>query len=143
MGTGIDRTSANRKSPVADSIPAEVYAFAGPKLNESLTSLFSSIWTQEKLPREDPSVIHHYKRKGNSNACDNNRPTYLLLIAGKILVRVLLNRLNSHLERYLHPKSQCRFREGRRTVDSLRSSADAREMSAAECRPVHHLREPD
>ena len=109
------------KAPGADSIPAEIYASGGPRLTESLTSLFTSMWTQEKLPQElkDASIIHLYKRKGNRNSCDNHRGISLLSIAGKILARVLLNRLDAHLERDLLPESQCGFRAGRSTVDMI------------------------
>ena len=109
------------KAPGADSIPAEIYASGGPRLIESLTGLFNTMWTQEKLPQElkDASIIHLYKRKGNRNACDNHRGISLLSIAGKILARILLNRLNAHLERDLLPESQCGFRAGRGTVDMI------------------------
>ena len=109
------------RAPGDDSIPAEVYASGGPKLIESLKSLFTSMWTQEKLPQEfkDASIIHLYKRKGNRNSCDNHRGISLLSIAGKILARVLLNRLNAHLERGLLPESQCGFRAGRSTTDMI------------------------
>ena len=40
-------------------------------------------------------------------------------IAGKILARVLLNRLINHLEQGQLPESQCGFREGRGTVDMI------------------------
>ena len=36
----------------ADSIPAEIYASRGPKLIETLTSLFNSMWSQERLSQE-------------------------------------------------------------------------------------------
>ena len=52
------------KAPGADSIPAEIYAAGGAKLTESLTNLFNTMWTQEKLPQElkDALIIHLYKR---------------------------------------------------------------------------------
>ena len=44
----------------------------------------------------------------------------LLSTAGKILARVLLNRLNKHLERSgLLPESQCGFRKNRGTIDMI------------------------
>ena len=43
----------------------------------------------------------------------------LLAIAGKILARVLLNRLLNHLQRDLFPESQCGFCEGRGTIDMI------------------------
>ena len=115
------RRLSSGKAPGADSIPAEVYASGGPKLTESLTRLFIAMWTQEKLPQDfkDASIIHLYKRKGNRSSCDNHRGISLLSIAGKILARVLLSRLNAHLERDLLPESQCGFRVGRSTVDMI------------------------
>ena len=44
------------------------------------------------------SIIHLYKRKGNAQVCDNHRGTSLFSIAGKILAKFLLNRLNEHLD---------------------------------------------
>ena len=45
----------------------------------------------------------------------------LLSIAGKILARVLLNRLLYHLEQDLLPESQCGFRARRGTADMIAS----------------------
>ena len=84
------------KAPGKDGIPAEIYKFGGPMLLENMTNLFNLIWSREKLPQElkDAAIIHLYKRKGNRHVCDNHRGISLLSIAGKILARVLLNRLN-------------------------------------------------
>ena len=62
------------------------------------------MWRKEAIPQEfkDASVIHLFKRKGNSQLCDNHRGISLLTIAGKVLARVLLNRLNEHLEQSGH-----------------------------------------
>ena len=107
------------KAPGADSIPAGVYAAGGPKAIESLTSLFTTMWTKEKLPQEfkDATIIHLLKCKGSRNSCDNYRGISLLSIAGKILARVLLSTL--HLERDVRPESQCGFRAGRGTADMI------------------------
>ena len=109
------------KAPGADSIPAEIYTSGGPTLIKKLLELFQSMWNQEKIPQElkDASIIHLYKRKGNRQVCDNHRGISLLSIAGKILARILLNRLINHLEEGLLPESQCGFRQGRSTVDMI------------------------
>nr|VZI26697.1 unnamed protein product [Spirometra erinaceieuropaei] len=44
---------------------------------------------------------------------NNHRGISLLNIAGKIFARILLNRLNNHLEQGLLPESQCGFRRHR------------------------------
>ena len=80
------------------------------------------MWRKEAIPQEfkDATIIHLFKRKGNPQVCDNHWGISLLSIAGKILARVLLNRLNEHLERSgLLPESQCGFRKNRGTIDMI------------------------
>ena len=88
---------------------------------EKLHQLFQLIWRHETVPQDfkDASIVHLYKRKGNRQACDNHRGISLLSIAGKILARVLLNRLIAHLEKGLLPESQCGFRKERGTIDMV------------------------
>ena len=64
---------SSSKAPGADCIPVEVYAAGSPKLIESLTSLFTTMWTQEKLKQEfkDATIIHLFKCKGSRNSYDN------------------------------------------------------------------------
>ena len=109
------------KAPGADAIPAEIYKEGGDTLVGKLQDLFKLIWQEEKVPQDfkDASIVHLYKRKGNRQACDNHRGISLLSIAGKILARVLLNRLNLHLENGLLPESQCGFRKNRGTTDMI------------------------
>ena len=90
---------------------------------------------QECLPQEfkDASLVHIYKRKGNRQCCDNHRGISLLCIAGKILARVLLNRLLAHLEDGLLPESQCGFRKARGTTDMIFAARQLQEK----CREQH------
>ena len=113
------------KAPGADAIPAEVYKAGGGgglPMAEKLTELFHCMWRKEAIPQEfkDASIIHLYKRKGNPQVCDNHRGISLLSIAGKILAKILLNRLNVHLDQTgLIPESQCGFRKDRGTIDMI------------------------
>ena len=86
------------KAPGSDSIPAEVYKAGGLSLVEKLYEIFLKMWQQESIPQDfkDASMVHLYKRKGNR--CDNHRGISLLSIAGKILARIILIRLTSHLD---------------------------------------------
>ena len=80
------------------------------------------MWRKEAIPQEfkNASIIHLFKRKGNPHLCDNHRGISLLSIAGNVLERVLLNRLNGHLEQLgLLPESQCRFRKDRGTINMI------------------------
>ena len=77
---------------------------------------------KEAVPQEfkAATIIHLFKRKWNPEVCDNHRGISLLSIAGKILARVLLNRLNEHIEQSgLLPESQCEFRKDRVTRDMI------------------------
>ena len=89
---------------------------------EKLRELFQCMLRKEAIPQDfkDASIIHLYKRKGNPQVCDNHRGISLLSIAGKILAKILLNRLNAHLDQAgLIPESQCGFRIDRGTIDMI------------------------
>ena len=89
---------------------------------DKLTELFHCMWRKEAIPQEfkDASIIHLYKRKGNAQDCDNHRGISLLSIAGKILAKLLLNRLNEQLDQArLLPESQCGFKKNRGTIDMI------------------------
>ena len=97
------------KAPGSDTIPAGIYKAGGPPVTEKLTELFHIMWRKEAIPQEfkDATIIRLFKRKGNPQICNNHRGISLLSIAGTILARVLLNRLNEHLEQSEHiPESQ-------------------------------------
>ena len=119
------------KAPGPDAIPAEVFKLGGSALLTKLTELFKSFWDNEILPQEfkDATVVHLYKRKGNRRSCDNLRGISLLATAGKILARVLLNRLLKHLEQGHLPESQCGFRAGRGTIDMVFAARQLQEKS--------------
>uniref|UniRef100_A0A0B7BSR0 Reverse transcriptase domain-containing protein n=3 Tax=Arion vulgaris TaxID=1028688 RepID=A0A0B7BSR0_9EUPU len=127
------------KAPGADSIPTEVYKEGGPTLMLKLTELFTSIWCNERVPQElkDATIVHLYKRKGNRQACDNHRGISLLSIAGKILARVLLNRLIDHLEQDLLPETQCGFRAGRGTADMIFAARQLQEKCQEQHRNLY------
>nr|VZI07637.1 unnamed protein product [Spirometra erinaceieuropaei] len=96
------------KAPVSDAIPAEVYKHG-------------EMWRQGEVLQDfkDATIVHLYKRKGNRQFCDNHRGISPLNIARKIFARILLNRLNNHLEQGLLPQSQCGFRRHRGTTDMI------------------------
>ncbi|BHF60713.1 hypothetical protein SprV_0100367900 [Sparganum proliferum] len=64
------------------------------------------------------TIVYFYKRKGNRQFCDNHQDI-LLNVVGKIFARILLNRLNRHLEQGLLPESQCGFRRHSGTTDII------------------------
>ena len=110
-----------------------------PSLSTSSLNFFCEMWNQERIPQElkDASIIHLYKKKGNRQSCDNHCGISLLSIAGKILARVLLNRLQKHLEEGLLPESQCGFRKGRGTVDMIFAARQLQETCRKQNLDLH------
>ena len=124
------------KAPGVDGIPAEVLKQGGPDLLIHLTDLINKIWEEEAVPQDfkDALLVHVYKRKGDRACCDNHRGISLLCIAGKVLARVLLNRLNDHVHSHcIIPESQCGFRAGRGTTDMIFTARQLQEK----CREQH------
>ena len=97
------------------------------------------MWNQEHRPQElkDATIVHIYKQKGSRHSCDNHRGISLLSIAGKILVRVLLNRLLDHLEQGHLPESQCGFRAGRGTSDMIFAARQFQEKCMEQHRDIY------
>ena len=62
---------------------------------DKLQDLFTNCWEKGTLPQDlrDAVIVCLYKNKGEKSDCSNYRGICLLSIAGRILVRVLLNRL--------------------------------------------------
>nr|VZI19306.1 unnamed protein product [Spirometra erinaceieuropaei] len=117
---GVQQLSSG-KAPGSDAIPAEVYKHGGPQLMDHLTALFQEMRRQGEVPQDfkDATIVHFYNRKGNRQVCDNHRGISLLNIARKIIARILLNRLNNHLEESLLPESQCGVRRNRGATDMI------------------------
>ncbi|BHF68719.1 hypothetical protein SprV_0301175800 [Sparganum proliferum] len=119
--TAYTKPTSGDPSPGSDAIPAEVYKHGGPQLMDHLTALFQEMWRQGEVRQDfkDATIVPLYKRKGNRQVCDNHRGISLLNMPGKIFARILLNRLNNHLEQGLLPESQCGFRRHRGTTDMI------------------------
>ena len=83
------------KSPGINGIPAEVYQHKGEAVVDNLQDLFTNCWEKDTLPQDlrDAVTVSLYKSKAEKSDCSNYRGITLLSLAGKILTRVLLNRL--------------------------------------------------
>ena len=67
----------------------------------------------------DATIVPLSKNKGSREDCGNYRGRSLLSIAGKILERVILNRMIDSVAENTLPDSQCGFRPGHNTVDMV------------------------
>ncbi|XP_063614375.1 uncharacterized protein LOC134787527 [Penaeus indicus] len=109
------------KAAGVDRIPPEIWKDGGPTLYNKLHELLVCCWEQSKLPRDlrDAVIITLYKNKGEKSDCSNYRGITLLSIVGKILARVLLNRLVPTIAEDHFPETQCGFRTNRGTTDMM------------------------
>ncbi|BHF65299.1 hypothetical protein SprV_0200830900 [Sparganum proliferum] len=67
------------------------------------------------------------KPLGPCSSSPTGKGTFLLNIAGKIFVRILINRLNSHLVQGRLPESQFGFRRHRETTDMIFAASQLQE----------------
>ena len=132
------RQFSRGKRPGKDGIPPEVFLAGGPYLIRKLTELLVKIWKKGEVPQDfkDASIVSLFK-KGQRLLCDNYRGISLLSVAGKILARVIINRINFHLTDLVCSESQCGFRKGRGTVDMVFCLRQLQEKSREHRKPLY------
>ena len=88
-------TLKNGKSPGPDNIPSELLKHGGESLIKIFTTMCQQIWKTKKLPSHwTKSFIIPIPKKGDSRKCSNYRTLSLIPHTSKILLRIILNRLN-------------------------------------------------
>ena len=131
-------TMKNNKAAGPDGIPAEIYKLGGDFVQHQLHQLLVKIWTNEAVPSDfrDANIITIYKRKGDRSECGNYRGISLLATAGKILARILNNRLKTLSERIL-PETQAGFRPSRSTTDMIFTLRQLQEKCREQHQPLY------
>ncbi|BHF76520.1 hypothetical protein SprV_0501961800 [Sparganum proliferum] len=116
------------KAPGSDAISVEIYKRGGPQLMDHLTALLQAMWRQGEVRQDfkDATIVHLCKRKGSRQICNYPRGISLLNITGKVFARILLKRLNNHLEHGPPPESHFGFLRRRRTTDMIFVAANFR-----------------
>ena len=127
-----------RKAAGSDGIPVEVYKTDDPLLVDHLLAIFEKVWHEQVVPADlkNSTIVNIFKNKGDRATCGNYRGISLLSIAGKILSRVLLNRLLPVAETFL-PESQCGFRPGRGTTDMIFAARQLQEKAREHNQEIH------
>ena len=111
----------SRQTAGVDGIPPEIWKYGDPALHSKLHELLVCCWEQSKIPRDfrDAVIVTLKKNKGEKSDCSNFQGITLLSIAGKILARVLLNRLIPAIAENHLLETQCGFRANRGTTDMV------------------------
>lgn len=132
------KTTADGKAPGTDGIPAEVLKLGGPHLREALLDLYNRCLRTGKVPQDfrDALIVTIYKKKGDRAVCGNHRGISLLAIAGKVLAKIILMRLQRISEEAL-PESQSGFRAGRSTADMIFTLRQLQEKAIEQHRPLY------
>ena len=84
---------------------------------QHLLELTHKVWNDRCAPKDwADAVLIPIPKKGDLSACDNWRGISLLDVVGKVIARLLQDRLKQVAEEEL-PESQCGFRKGRGCTD--------------------------
>ena len=113
------RCLRNHKAAGASAILPEMVKCGGAAFREGFLSLIRKVWEEGSLPQawKDANLVP-IPKKGDLSLCDNWRGIALLDVAGKVVVRLVQNRLQQIAEQEL-PDSQCGFRRGRSCTDQI------------------------
>ena len=115
------KTLKNGKAAGPDEIPAEAIKADIDTAATILHSLFSKIWEKEELPAEwKEGIIIKLPKKGDLRDCNNYRGIMLLSVPGKVLNRILLERMKEAVDPKLRDQ-QAGFRRNRSCADQIAS----------------------
>ena len=89
--------------------------------------------------QKDATTVRPFKGKGDKSSCDKCCGIFLLSIAGKILSKVILNRLNTHLLDEAVPESKCGFHSNRGTVNMIFPARQIQEKCKEQNRDLYML----
>ena len=91
----------------------------GPALIDKLLQLIEAVWDAERVLQDwADAILVPIPKKGDLSACDNWRRISLLDVAGKLVTRIIADRLQTIAEDCL-PDSQCGFWRGRGCADMV------------------------
>ena len=99
----------------------ELLKCGGTEMQNRLLLLIQDIWRQGSVVEDwRDAVVVQIPKKGDLRLCDNRWGISLLDVIGKVLARILQERLQA-VGKLTLPESQCGFRKGRGCVDMVLS----------------------
>lgn len=109
------------KAPGLDGITVELLLAGGDKVVRAIHHFIMKSWHGQPIPQDwiDGVLVTLFKGKGTKSVCDNYRGITLLEAVGKVLARLLLNRLQEQICNNVFPEAQCGFRANRGTTDMI------------------------
>ena len=109
----------NGKAAGPDDIPAEAMKASQEVSADAIEVLLKKIWEKNEIPQDwKDGHLTVLPKKGDLSICDNHRGIMLLSAPGKVLSKILLERLKSAIDQKLR-KNQAGFRSGRSCSDQI------------------------
>ena len=129
------------KAPGLDGIPIELIIHGGENVSSQVHRHILSVWRGNDVAQDwvDAIMLPLYKGKGQKSECGDHRGIALLESVGKILARILLDRLQKYICPSILPESQSGFREGRGTVDMIFSARQLMEKCKEQRVPLYQV----
>ena len=109
----------NDKAAGPDGIPAELLKVNPDTTAEMLLPIFKKIWEEETFPEDlKNGHLSVLPKKGDLKDCNNYRGIMLMSAPGKILTKILLERMKNTVDAILR-KNQAGFRSNRSCTDQI------------------------
>ena len=107
------------KASGGDGIPVELFQILKDNAVKVLHSTCQQIWKTQQWPQDwKRSVFIPVPKKGHVKECSNYCTLVLILLASKVMLKILQARLQQYVNREL-PDVQAGFRKGRGTRDQI------------------------
>ena len=115
------RKLKNNKIGGSDSLVGELLKYGRSGVVDLLQLLFSVVWCEEVVPAQcREGLIVNLFKKGDKEDAGNYRGITLLSVVGKVLCKILNDKLVQHLnERQALYEKQAGFRKKRSCVDKV------------------------
>ena len=125
-----------RKSAGVDNIPAELVQAGGEAMTDALHISSSKIWQTGKWPTQwTQSLIITLPKNGNLQMCQNYRTISLISHPSKVMLKILLNRLQPQAEEVI-TEEQAGFCMGRSTTEHFLFKSTDGEIPTTPTRPI-------
>eukprot|EP00106_Octopus_bimaculoides_P023071 XP_014790513.1 PREDICTED: RNA-directed DNA polymerase from mobile element jockey-like [Octopus bimaculoides] len=114
----------NGKAPGVDSLNVELFKFERYYLLEMPTAVIQKGWKNEVMPKDWKDAVMEVvlKGKGQKDECNNFHGICLFATVGKVLLRIMVDRLQIYVANEILPEAQSGVRKGRGTVDMIFSA---------------------
>ena len=118
LTTALGKLKSSKAAGSSNILPEVIKTACGSEeFTALLLNLTHTVWEERQVPREwADAILVPIPKKGNLRNCDNWRGIALLDVVGKVVARILQERLQQVAEEEL-PESQCGFRKGRGCAD--------------------------